>query len=106
MRGMMKKIMPICFSLLLIGTAVGPVSARAALGKLPAHTNQSIANEDGTIVLTPLSNHVWIHTEYTNLGGVMFPSNGLLILTSKGIVMVGHVMGRAVDSGIDGHDWR
>jgi metallo-beta-lactamase class B len=80
----MKKLLFICFSLLLIGTTMGPVPVSAA----SVAKNQSISNKEGTIVLTPLSNKVWVHTEYKDLGGGMYPSNGLLIFTSKGIVMV------------------
>ncbi|WNQ10650.1 subclass B1 metallo-beta-lactamase [Paenibacillus aurantius] len=75
-------------SLVLFGLAAAPLSAGAASDHPSAPPKQTITNEAGTIVLTPLNAQVWVHTEYTDLGGVPYPSNGLLIRTSKGLVLV------------------
>jgi metallo-beta-lactamase class B len=47
-----------------------------------------ITNADKTIVLTQLNDKVWAHTSYNDFNGTTVDHNGLLVSTSKGVVLV------------------
>ncbi|WP_052807346.1 subclass B1 metallo-beta-lactamase [Risungbinella massiliensis] len=47
-----------------------------------------ITNPDKTIVLTKLNDKVWAHTSYNEWNGTPIPHNGLIVSTSKGVVLV------------------
>ncbi|WP_245596763.1 subclass B1 metallo-beta-lactamase [Shimazuella kribbensis] len=47
-----------------------------------------ITNADKTIVLTKLSDKVWGHTSYNEWNGNTFDHNGLIVSTSKGVVLI------------------
>lgn len=40
------------------------------------------------IKVTPLAPGIYVHTSYAMLGGVPFPSNGLIVNTSEGVVLI------------------
>ena len=45
-------------------------------------------NETGTISISQLNKNVWVHTELGSFNGEAVPSNGLVLNTSKGLVLV------------------
>ncbi|MBG9855856.1 BcII family subclass B1 metallo-beta-lactamase [Bacillus wiedmannii] len=47
-----------------------------------------IKNETGTISISQLNKNVWVHTELGYFNGEAVPSNGLVLTTSKGLVLV------------------
>ncbi|MDA1964088.1 BcII family subclass B1 metallo-beta-lactamase [Bacillus cereus] len=47
-----------------------------------------IKNETGTISISQLNKNVWVHTELGSFNGEAVPSNGLVLNTSKGLVLV------------------
>lgn len=47
-----------------------------------------LSNKDGSVTLTKLNNQVWVHTTYTKINGNSVPANGLLITSSKGLLLV------------------
>lgn len=47
-----------------------------------------ITNEDKSIVLTKLQNNVWAHTSSNEFDGVKHDHNGLVVVTSKGLVLI------------------
>jgi metallo-beta-lactamase class B len=47
-----------------------------------------ITNEDKSIVLTKLQNNVWVHTSSNEYQGVKHDHNGLVIVTTKGLVLI------------------
>lgn len=47
-----------------------------------------IKNETGTISISQLNKNVWVHTELGYFNGEAVPSNGLVLNTSKGLVLV------------------
>lgn len=55
-------------------------------GMKPAHAAESSAAKD--VTLTQLAPHVWMHTSTGTADGSSVPANGLLLETSKGIVLI------------------
>ncbi|OYD07863.1 subclass B1 metallo-beta-lactamase [Paludifilum halophilum] len=47
-----------------------------------------ITNPEKTIVLTKLNDKVWAHTSYNEWNGTTYDHNGLIVSTSKGIVLI------------------
>ena len=47
-----------------------------------------ITNPDKTIVLTKLNDKVWAHTSYNDWNGTTHDHNGLIVSTSKGVVLI------------------
>ncbi|ARV93531.1 BcII family subclass B1 metallo-beta-lactamase [Bacillus cereus] len=47
-----------------------------------------IKNETGTISISQLNKNVWVHTELGYFNGEAVPSNGLVLNTAKGLVLV------------------
>lgn len=47
-----------------------------------------ITNADKTIVLTKLNDKVWAHTSYNEWNGTTYDHNGLIVATSKGVVLI------------------
>ncbi|MFY0762263.1 subclass B1 metallo-beta-lactamase [Metabacillus dongyingensis] len=47
-----------------------------------------ITNPDKTIVLTKLNDKVWTHTSYNEWNGTTYDHNGLIVSTSKGLVLI------------------
>ncbi|QKG83666.1 subclass B1 metallo-beta-lactamase [Kroppenstedtia pulmonis] len=47
-----------------------------------------ISNKDETVTLTKLNQNIWVHTEYGKFNGQTVPSNGLIVSTSKGLVLI------------------
>ncbi|CAM4017394.1 BcII family subclass B1 metallo-beta-lactamase [Bacillus paramycoides] len=75
----------LCVSLLgasQFATAISPVQAEQEVEQ------KVIKNETGTISISQLNKNVWVHTELGYFNGVAVPSNGLVLNTSKGLVLV------------------
>lgn len=79
-KGFLIVLASVCFLLLNIST---PVSAHESKSKQTV-----ITSEDGTVVLTRIKKDVWVHTTYTEISGNKIGANGLVLNTSKGIVLV------------------
>lgn len=47
-----------------------------------------ITNPEKTVVLTKLNNNVWAHTSFNDWNGTTYDHNGLVISTSKGLVLI------------------
>lgn len=48
----------------------------------------AFASKTDTVELSALSENVWIHTTYKELNGNPFPSNGLVIKTVNGLILI------------------
>ncbi|MCX7749495.1 MAG: subclass B1 metallo-beta-lactamase [Clostridia bacterium] len=49
---------------------------------------RSGTNDQNTVELKKMNDHMWIHTSYMDYQGNKTPSNGMVVLTSKGLVLV------------------
>ena len=67
----MKKLFPLTLFFFLITTIC------------PAQNEKSLK-----VKITPLTSDIYVHTSYKMLGGVPFPSNGLIVNTSEGVVLI------------------
>jgi metallo-beta-lactamase class B len=47
-----------------------------------------IVNEKNSVTLSKINDKVWVHTTYEYYDGVNTPSNGLVVITSKGVVLI------------------
>ena len=70
----------------LLGTIqfVSTISSVQASQKV----ENSNKNETGTISISQLNKNVWVHTELGYFNGEAVPSNGLVLNTTKGLVLV------------------
>lgn len=71
----------------LLGTIqfVSTISSVQASQKVEKNSNK---NETGTISISQLNKNVWVHTELGYFNGEAVPSNGLVLNTTKGLVLV------------------
>ncbi|PFO66260.1 subclass B1 metallo-beta-lactamase [Bacillus cereus] len=74
----------VCVSLLGATQLVSTISSVKAEQKLE---QKVVKNESGTISISQLNKHVWVHTELGYFNGEAVPSNGLVLTTSKGLVL-------------------
>lgn len=44
--------------------------------------------ESKPVELSAVNNHIWVHTSYQVYNGFLTPSNGLVVVTTKGLVMI------------------
>lgn len=51
-------------------------------------TNTLHASITDTIIFDKINDFVWIHTTYKNINGISFPSNGLIIKTATGLILI------------------
>lgn len=51
-------------------------------------TSQGDSITEKTVKIQQIDEHVWVHTTYENFDGIPFPSNGLIISTSDGLVLI------------------
>lgn len=57
--------------------------------KKPDESFLKYGDTNETIVeLTKINNSVWVHTSYTEENGSLIPSNGLVVLTDKNLVLI------------------
>ncbi|MGE7883649.1 BcII family subclass B1 metallo-beta-lactamase [Bacillus sp. NPDC094077] len=75
----------LCISLLGATQFVSAVSPVKAEQKVEQNI---IKNETGTISISQLNKNVWVHTELGYFNREAVPSNGLVLNTSKGLVLV------------------
>ncbi|EJQ97810.1 beta-lactamase 2 [Bacillus cereus MC118] len=75
----------LCVSLLGATPFVSTISSVQAEQKVE---QKVIKNETGTISISQLNKNVWVHTELGYFNGEAVPSNGLVLTTSKGLVLV------------------
>lgn len=75
-----------------VGVITAPLIVNAQVQKQPqsqaTHIKRSFSNEAGTVTLTEIKPKVWVHTEIGEFNGMPVPSNGLLMETSKGLLLV------------------
>lgn len=48
----------------------------------------SIASKTDTVELTLINKNSWVHTTYKSLNGIPFPSNGLVVKTDQGLILI------------------
>ncbi|MBE7106741.1 BcII family subclass B1 metallo-beta-lactamase [Bacillus cereus] len=81
-------------SLLKVGVCVsllGAIQFASTISSVQAERKveqKVIKNETGTISVSQLNKNVWVHTELGYFNGEAVPSNGLVLNTSKGLVLV------------------
>lgn len=56
--------------------------------KITENFFQSGSKDTEYVELSKINDNVWVHTSYSDYKGSRSPSNGLVVLTSKGIVLV------------------
>lgn len=74
-----------------LGVVTAPLIVNAQAQKphsQAAHVQKTYSNEAGTVTLTEIKPHVWVHTSIGEFNGMPVPSNGLLMETSKGLLLV------------------
>lgn len=81
------------FSLMIVSFFLAGLSSCAKDPAKPAGDNmestfEKFGTDPNTVELSKLNDKLWVHTTYENIGGYKTPSNGLLIITSKGLVLV------------------
>ncbi|MED2839071.1 subclass B1 metallo-beta-lactamase [Bacillus sp. BH2] len=85
---MQKKMMikvGLCVSLLGVSQFASEAFPAQAAEKVE---QKIIKNQEGTISISQLNSHVWVHTEMVYFNGEAVPSNGLILNTSKGLVLI------------------
>lgn len=45
-------------------------------------------SSDYAVELNKINDAIWVHTSYQNINGLKFPSNGLIIITSNGLLLI------------------
>ncbi|MBT2667236.1 subclass B1 metallo-beta-lactamase [Bacillus sp. ISL-4] len=78
----------VVFSLLLTLSVVMPSFNYQTIAQSKKSSPTQITNPDKTIVLTKLNEKVWAHTSYNDLNGTTHDHNGLIVSTSKGVVLI------------------
>ncbi|MFT9497336.1 subclass B1 metallo-beta-lactamase [Anaerosolibacter sp.] len=56
--------------------------------KVDESSYKSGSNDQNYIELSKVKDNVWVHTSYENYNGNRTPSNGMLVITSEGIVLI------------------
>ncbi len=51
-------------------------------------TFEKFGTEPNTVELSKINDKLWVHTTYENYNGYKTPSNGLLVITTEGLVLV------------------
>ncbi|KEK22647.1 subclass B1 metallo-beta-lactamase [Bacillus gaemokensis] len=85
---MKKKMMlkvGLCVSLLGVSQFASATFPAQAVGN---EERNVIKNQEGTISISQLNSYVWVHTEVGYFNGETVPSNGLILNTSKGLVLI------------------
>ncbi|MGH1284214.1 BcII family subclass B1 metallo-beta-lactamase [Bacillus toyonensis] len=77
-------------TLLKVGLCVGLLGTTQFVSTISSvqASQKVIKNETGTILISQLNKNVWVHTEFGYFNGEAVPSNGLVLTTSKGLVLV------------------
>ncbi|KFN01847.1 BcII family subclass B1 metallo-beta-lactamase [Bacillus clarus] len=75
----------LCVSLLGVSQFASAISPVQAVEKIE---QKVIKNAEGTISISQLNSKVWVHTEVGYFNGEAVPANGLVLNTSKGLVLV------------------
>lgn len=83
------RVLTVCVLAALIAVSVGSgcLSRRHVPSTVPADTT-TLVSSDGSVTLSRIADTVWVHTTYKTLAGAKTPSNGLLIVTKDGLVLV------------------
>ncbi|MBB6217055.1 metallo-beta-lactamase class B [Anaerosolibacter carboniphilus] len=56
--------------------------------KVEKSSYESGSYDKNYVELSKIKDNIWIHTSYENYNGIRTPSNGMLVLTSEGIVLI------------------
>ncbi|MDU0072795.1 MULTISPECIES: subclass B1 metallo-beta-lactamase [Bacillus] len=83
--GMIGKVV---FSLLLAVSVVMTSLNSQIIAQSKTSSPTQITNPEKTVVLTKLNNNVWAHTSFNDWNGTTYDHNGLVISTSKGLVLI------------------
>jgi metallo-beta-lactamase class B len=79
-------IVLICISLLIISCTSKADASKSAVNEEPVLKSGS---EDSNYVeLNKVKDNIWVHTSYTDFNGSRTPSNGLVIESSKGLILI------------------
>lgn len=78
-----------CVLVALLATSAcsGCLSRRTVPKTVPADIT-TLVSSDGSVTLSRIADTVWVHTTYKALAGIKTPSNGLLVATKDGLVLV------------------
>ncbi|SMO49177.1 metallo-beta-lactamase class B [Melghirimyces algeriensis] len=82
------KINKVMFSLLLTLSVVITSFHSQTIAQSKQSSPTQITNSDQSIVLTKLNDNVWVHTSYNEWNGTTYGHNGLIVSTSKGVVLI------------------
>lgn len=77
----------VCSLFLAVAVALTSFSHQT-IAQVTASTPTQITNPGKSIVLTKLNDKVWLHTSYNEWNGTTYDHNGLIVSTSKGIVLI------------------
>ncbi|AKA69456.1 subclass B1 metallo-beta-lactamase [Clostridium scatologenes] len=88
-----KRVFTIFLSLVLIATMTSCSNKTKETTlvedkKVKESVFKSGSNDSNFVQLTKINDNVWVHTTYYNINGVRTLSNGLLVLTTKGLVLL------------------
>lgn len=78
----------VVFSLLLVLSIVMTSFNYQTIAQIKKSSPTQITNPDKTIILTKLNDKVWAHMSYNDWKGATYDHNGLIVSTSKGIVLI------------------
>ncbi|MFZ5354544.1 MAG: subclass B1 metallo-beta-lactamase [Bacillota bacterium] len=86
---MKNSILMILFVMIFISFTACVDSKNAAEGSSINETFYSIGAEDSEYAeLHKVKDNIWVHTTYRNYKGARTPSNGLVVITSEGLVLI------------------
>ncbi|MFG0215644.1 subclass B1 metallo-beta-lactamase [Brevibacillus porteri] len=78
----------VCSLFLTVAVTLTSFSNQTTIAQVTTSTPTQITNPGKSIVLTKLNDKVWLHTSYNEWNGTTYDHNGLIVSTSKGIVLI------------------
>lgn len=82
-----------CLIVVLITISMGLVACSSKANVSTSDIAEEVMIKSGTegssyVELHKVKNNIWVHTTYSDYNGIRTPSNGLVIDTSKGLVLI------------------
>ncbi|MFF2531825.1 subclass B1 metallo-beta-lactamase [Brevibacillus sp. DP1.3A] len=78
----------VCSLFLTVAVTLTSFSNQTTIAQVTTSTPTQITNPGKSIVLTKLNDKVWLHTSYNEWNGTTYDHNGLIVSTSKGVVLI------------------
>lgn len=87
----MKKVSTLLFVLILFSLSISGCSNKPEVSKgvnVEESFLKSGEDDSNYVELSKIKDNIWLHTTYANYNGSRTPSNGLIAISSKGIILI------------------